>query len=65
MLALAQVYAIDVCAYAVMSNHTHLVLHINIEKANNWNVKQVLERWHSLHKGTQFTDKCNYHGHPT
>jgi len=57
MLALAQVYAIDVCAYAVMSNHTHLVLHINIEKANNWNVKQVLERWHSLHKGTQFTDK--------
>ena len=57
MLSLAKVYAIDICAYAVMSNHTHLVLHINIEEANNWNVKQVLERWHSLHKGTQFTEK--------
>ncbi len=57
MLALAKVYAIEICAYAVMSNHTHLVLHVNEDKANNWSIKQVLERWHSLHKGTQFTDK--------
>ena len=57
MLSLAKVYAIDICAYAVMSNHTHLVLHINQDEALNWDVKQVLERWHSLHKGTQFTEK--------
>ena len=57
MLALAKVFAIDVCAYAVMSNHTHLVLHVNEDEAINWDVKQVLERWHQLHKGTQFTDK--------
>ena len=30
---LARVYTIDVCAYAVMSNHYHLVLKINNEKA--------------------------------
>ena len=29
---LSEVFAIDVCAYAVMSNHTHLVLHVNKEK---------------------------------
>ena len=57
MLALAKVFAIDICAYAVMSNHTHLVLHVNEDEALNWDVKQVLERWHRLHKGTQFTQK--------
>jgi len=57
MLSLTKAYAIDICAYAVMSNHTHLVLHVNLDKANNWSIKQVLERWHSLHKGTQFTEK--------
>ena len=31
MLALAKVFAIDICAYAVMSNHTHLVLHIDAD----------------------------------
>ncbi len=57
MLFLASVFAIDICAYAVMSNHTHLVLHVDVEKVNNWSIKQVLERWHRLHKGTYFTKK--------
>jgi len=57
ILSLAAIFAIDVCAYAVMSNHTHLVLHVNTEKANNWSIREVLERWHLLHKGTQFTEK--------
>ncbi len=29
---LASLFAIDICAYAVMSNHTHLVLHIQKNK---------------------------------
>ena len=57
ILSLAAIFAIDVCAYAVMSNHTHLVLHVNTDEANNWSIMQVLERWHCLHKGTQFTEK--------
>lgn len=55
LLFLASVFAIDICAYAVMSNHLHIVLHINSEKATKWSTLYVLRRWHKLHKGTLFT----------
>ncbi|XOV78336.1 MAG: transposase [Aestuariibacter sp.] len=49
---LSQIFAIDVCAYAVMSNHTHLVLHVHQELSDSWNTKEIIRRWHTLHKGT-------------
>ncbi len=51
MLTLAEVYALDICAYAVMSNHYHIVLHINAEKANTWSDSEVIQRWHTLYAG--------------
>lgn len=57
LLFLASVFSIDICAYAVMSNHLHVVLHIDSEKAKHWSVFEVLERWHRLHKGTMFTQQ--------
>ena len=45
---LSSVFAIDVCAYAVMSNHYHLVLFINQDAVNAWNQDEVLERWGQL-----------------
>lgn len=51
LLFLARVFAIDVCAYAVMNNHTHVVLHVNQQSALMWSEEEVLHRWHSLHKG--------------
>jgi REP element-mobilizing transposase RayT len=57
LLFLPQVFAIEVCAYAVMSNHTHLVLHVNQQQALSWNTTEVLTRWHSLFKGTLLTQK--------
>ncbi|MCC2607396.1 transposase [Planctobacterium marinum] len=49
---LSQTFAIDVCAYAVMSNHTHLVLHIHKALSDSWDTEEVIHRWHRLHKGT-------------
>lgn len=57
LLFLASVFSIDVCAYAVMSNHLHVVLHIDSKTVKNWSVVEVLERWHKLHKGTTFTQR--------
>ena len=54
---LSQVFAIDVCAYAVMSNHYHVVLFIDEEKAQQWSMNEVLERWHRLYKGTILTQQ--------
>ncbi|TWX65399.1 transposase [Colwellia sp. C1TZA3] len=54
---LTQVFAIDVCAYAIMSNHYHVVLFIDEAKAKQWSINDVLERWHRLHKGTLLTQQ--------
>lgn len=56
-LTLSQTFAIDVCAYAVMSNHTHLVLCVDVEKAKTWSIHEVITRWHQLFKGTLITQQ--------
>ncbi|WP_422474187.1 transposase [Endozoicomonas sp. ALB032] len=48
---LTSVFAIEVCAYAVMSNHFHLVLHININESDKWNRDEILRRWTTLFTG--------------
>jgi len=45
---LASVFAVDICAYAVMSNHYHLVLHVNEKTAKSWTQQEVIERWTGL-----------------
>ena len=45
---LASVFAIDICAYAVMSNHYHLVLHVDRMRARSWTRQEVVERWSTL-----------------
>lgn len=45
---LASIFAIDVCAYAVMSNHYHLVLHVDQEKAKKWSDEEVIKHWTAL-----------------
>jgi REP element-mobilizing transposase RayT len=46
-----------VAAYAVMSNHLHVVLSIDIYQANRWSDIEVIEHWHRLFKGSDVTQK--------
>ncbi|KGJ96670.1 transposase [Colwellia psychrerythraea] len=57
LLALSQTFAIEVCAYAVMSNHTHIVLCVDVEQAKKWSLHEVVTRWHQLFKGTLITQQ--------
>ena len=45
---LAANFAIDVCAYAVMSNHYHLVLHVNQDQLGQWSDEEVIKRWTAI-----------------
>lgn len=54
---LSSVYAIDVCAYAIMSNHFHLVLYVDTETAQQWSFDEVIERWLRLFKGPEVARK--------
>ena len=51
LAVLGEVFAIDLCAYAVMSNHYHVVLRINQKKALGWSDQEVAERWMQLFSG--------------
>ena len=48
---LQRVFCIELCAYAVMSNHYHLVLCINDQSAAQLSMDDVIERWCQLYKG--------------
>jgi hypothetical protein len=50
MRLLSQVFAIDVCAYAIMSNHYHLVLYVDTTSAKSWIDEEVAQRWTALYK---------------
>jgi hypothetical protein len=53
LFQLADVFAIDVAGYAVMSNHYHLVLSVSRDEADAWSGDDVIERWHRCSPATR------------
>jgi REP element-mobilizing transposase RayT len=54
---LTNVYAIDIEAYSIMSNHYHLVLRVDKERALCWSIEEVIERWYRLYKSNVLVDR--------
>jgi hypothetical protein len=40
-----------------MSNHTHVVVCVDKDMADNWSMKEVVRRWHQLYQGTLLSQK--------
>ncbi len=46
---LAGIFAIDVYAYAVMSNHLHVVMRVDPGRVKKWSDREVVMRWRRLY----------------
>jgi REP element-mobilizing transposase RayT len=57
LLFLSSVFSIGICAFAVMSNHTHVVLSVDKDLAQSWSTEEVIRRWHQLNQGTLLSQK--------
>ncbi len=44
----AACFAVGIYSYAVMSNHLHVVVHVNVETARQWSEEEVARRWCQL-----------------
>ncbi|QUJ70515.1 transposase (plasmid) [Photobacterium sp. GJ3] len=47
---ISSMFCIGVCAYAIMSNHYHVVLYINMKQAQGLSEQEVIQRWLTLHR---------------
>ena len=57
MFTLARAFAFDICAYAVMSNHYHVVLHMDRARAQRWSFGEVIQRWHQIFRGNPLSQR--------
>ena len=54
---LASIFSINICAYAIMSNHYHLVLHIDEQENQLLTDEQVCQRWGCLYSMPTLIDR--------
>ena len=54
---LAHVFSVDICAYAIMSNHYHVILRLDPDTAKTWSADDVVSRWKQLYKSHILVDQ--------
>ena len=56
MEALASVFAVDVLAYAVLSNHLHVILRNRPDVVRQWSDQEVAIRWLRVFPGKRLEE---------
>ncbi len=54
---LSSLFAIDVCAFAVLSNNYHIVVRVKEKRSLEWDDKEVMKRWKQLFLGDLLVDR--------
>lgn len=54
---LTSIFTIEVCAYAVMSNHYHLVVYVNQKRTKQLSSREVVDRWTQLFAAPPVIDR--------
>ena len=54
---LSSIFSLDICAYAVMSNHLHIAIKLCPEETEKLSNTEVLTRWTALFKGPSLVQK--------
>lgn len=54
---LSSLFTIDICSYAIMSNHYHIVVKLSAEQADEWTEEEIMRRWLSLFHGTKLVQR--------
>ncbi len=58
LLTLSKAFCIDIAAYAVMSNHYHVILKVNTELASALTDSELIDRWSLIYKPSEMV--CRY-----
>ena len=53
----ASAFAIDIHAYAVMSNHFHLVIELRPSEVERWSDREVIHRWRRVFRGPPLLER--------
>jgi hypothetical protein len=57
LLTLASTFAIDIAAYAIMSNHCHVILRINHKLTKSWVQSEVIDHWYQIFKSSLLSQR--------
>jgi len=54
---LSDIFAIDICAYAILHNHYHIIVRVDVDRALAWDTTTVIQRWCLMFNGNLLSQR--------
>ena len=53
---LARIFAVEIASYAVMANHLHVILRMQVQDPHGWSGDEVARRWYAIYPADYHAD---------